>query len=148
MRHPMQGAQKVPWLLFPLLQAEIYCWQVWGIHRKKKVKLILDIFFNSASWHEGKSKQKSTLNDLKSMFTLPQAHSLAEFSCSFALPSTKLKFPPPLNLHPSSSPEAPLLISRSLLCPRVNSAQQNLFYKEQKKQIVNYFAFIVNNLSL
>lgn len=45
MRHPMQEAQKVPWLLFPLLQAEIYCWQVWGIHRKKKSKIDFRYFF-------------------------------------------------------------------------------------------------------
>lgn len=51
------------------------------------------------------------------MFALPRAHSLTEFSSSFAFPSTKLKFPPPLNLQPSISPKAPLLILKSLCEP-------------------------------
>lgn len=127
----MQEAQKAPWLVFPLSQVKINCWQIWQIHRKMSnwflcwvgFFLFLFLFFfsffslNSASWLQGKSKQKFILKDLKSMFILPQAHSLTEFSSSFAFPSTKPKFPPPLNLQPSSSPEAPLLIIRSLCEP-------------------------------
>lgn len=103
-------------LIFPFL---FFCFFPLLFHLFLFLFLFFFSFFslNSASWLQGKSKQKFILKDLKSMFILPQAHSLTEFSSSFAFPSTKPKFPPPLNLQPSSSPEAPLLIIRSLCEP-------------------------------
>lgn len=148
MRHPMQEAQKVPWLLFPLLQAEIYCWQVWGIHRKKKSKIDFRYFFLTLPPDTKASPNKNPLwmtwnlclLFLRLTVLLISVAALLYQVQSWSFPH-HLTFTQALHLRPLS------LLAGLYSAP--GWTQPNwICSTKSKRKIVNYFGFIVNNLSV